>query len=720
MKQILQNYRSGEVRVEEVPVPVCADTHLLVQNAYSLVSAGTERSMRDFAQMSLVSKARARPDLVKKVMSKVKQEGLRNTVYKALSRLDTLAPLGYSCCGQIVETGQKSELFQVGDHVACAGAGWANHAEMVSVPHRLCAKVPDGVTPDEAAFSTLGAVALHGIRLAELTLGENVVVIGLGLLGQIACQIVRASGCCVIGVDLASDKVDLALELGADFAVARDDDPIAKIRQFTKNKGVDAVLITAAAPTSDPVEMAPELCRDRGRVVVIGDVKLNLPRRTYYHKEISFRISRSYGPGRYDVTYERDGYDYPLGYVRWTQQRNLSAFLDLMARKQVNVRPLISHTFDIENAEEAYELIGSQVPHLGILLRYPEIADLKNKVSLQDKPKMTQVTTQGIGVIGAGTFASGVILPRLKKMKDVTLLGICSQSGISARHFGERFDFSYCTSDRTEVITDTQVGCVMIMTRHGDHADFVIEALNAEKHVFVEKPLALSFEELERVVEAYHQTDRCLMVGFNRRFSPATNMLKSHFINQGSVSVICRVNAGVLPEDHWIYDPETGGGRLLGEVCHFIDLCGYLVQSRAVRVSCVGMGAPYPDDHLAITLEYANGSTAQILYTAFGGVGMPKEYIEMLGGGRSAVLDDFREVNLFVDGQKKRKRFSGQDKGHQKELEALVASLQNAKTDWPMSFDSIVHTTVTTLCAQQAMLERCTVNIPEFLVSSDS
>lgn len=719
MKQILQNYRTGEVGIADVPAPVCTIKHVLVQNRFSLVSAGTERSMRDFAQKTLVGKARARPDLVKKVLEKIQQEGLRSTVHKTLSRLDTLAPLGYSCCGQVVETGANSTGFQVGDVVACAGAGWANHAEFVSVPHRLCAQVPEGVAHESAAFSTLGAVALHGIRLANLTLGETVVVIGLGLLGQIACQIVRASGCRVIGVDLAADKVSLAQEMGADFAVARDDDPISKINRFTQGKGVDAVLITAAAPTSDPVEMAPELCRDRGRVVVIGDVKLNLPRRTYYHKEIAFHISRSYGPGRYDTAYEQDGNDYPLGYVRWTQQRNLEAFLHLLATKQVNVKPLISHTFDINQAEEAYELIAGQEPHLGILLRYPDHPTTPDKIHLSKKsPKKVNAVQIGVGVIGAGAFASGVILPRLQKIKGLDFAGICSQSGVSAKHCGERFGFSYCTSNRTELIADSDVHLVMIMTRHGDHADLVTEALRADKHVFVEKPLALSYDDLNNVIDAYQVSQGQLMVGFNRRFAPATDMLKAHFQDQGPLSVLCRINAGMLPEDHWIYDPQEGGGRLLGEVCHFVDLCAYLTGEVAVRVTCVGKGLKYPDDHLAMTIEYANGSTAQILYTAYGDVGMPKEHIEVLGGGRSAVLNDFQEVVLFADGKKQRKRFSGQDKGHLRELEALVDGIK--KQAWCMSFDNIVQTTQTTLCLEEAMRVHAPVDVAPLDILSDS
>ena len=719
MKQILQNYRTGEVGIADVPTPVCATKHVLVQNSFSLVSAGTERSMRDFAQKTLVGKARARPDLVKKVLQKIQQEGLLSTVHKTLSRLDTLAPLGYSCSGQIVETGTNSTGFQVGDEVACAGAGWANHAEFVSVPHRLCARIPEGVAHEAAAFSTVGAVALHGIRLADLTLGETVVVIGLGLLGQIACQIVRASGCRVIGVDLSADKVCLAQEMGADFAVARDDDPITKINRFTKGKGADAVLITAAAPTSDPVEMAPELCRDRGRVVVIGDVKLNLPRRTYYHKEIAFHISRSYGPGRYDASYEQDGNDYPLGYVRWTQQRNLEAFLHLLATKQVNVHPLISHTFDIDQAEDAYELIGGQKPHLGILLRYPNDKGTPDKIRLPKKASKKATGSQiGVGVIGAGVFASGVILPRLQKIKGLDFTGICSQSGVSAKHCGERFGFSYCTSNRAELIADSDVHLVMIMTRHGDHANLVTEALRADKYVFVEKPLALSYADLNKVIEAYQVTQGALMVGFNRRFAPATDMLKAHFKDQGPLSVFCRVNAGMLPEDHWIYDPEEGGGRLLGEVCHFVDLCAYLIDDVAMRVTCAGKGPKYPDDHLAMTIEYANGSTAQILYSAFGDVGLPKEHIEVLGGGRSAVLNDFQEVLLFADGKKQKKRFSGQDKGHRRELDALIDGMKNQT--WPMLFDSIVQTTQTTLCLEEAMRAHAPVDVKPFDMLSDS
>ena len=704
MKQILQNYKTGVLSIEDVPRPMCHAPHdVLVQNCVSLLSAGTERSMRDFAQKSLIQKAQARPDLFKKVLQKVRDEGVVNTFQKVRGRLDVLAPLGYSCSGIVLEVGEQVQGLRPGDRIACGGAGWANHAEIVSVPAHLCAKVADAVSFEDAAYTTLGSVALHGVRLAELALGETVVVIGLGILGQVVCQIARASGCRVVGIDLAADRIQLAKKLGAGLVIVPGEDSVASVLQYTDGLGADAVLITAAAQTNDPIELAAELCRDRGRIVVVGDVKMDLPRRPFYYKELAFRISRSYGPGRYDPSYESLGVDYPAGYVRWTEQRNFSAFLNLIAQGQIDVQALTTHRFAVSKAQEAYDLITGAERHtaLGILLNYPneKIKDGRITLGKGATPVRSQKNKIGIGVIGVGEFARGVILPRLKKTSGIHLKSVCSKSGVTARHVGDRFGFDYCTSNALEIVEDDDVSLVMVMTRHGSHARLVCETLRRDKDVFVEKPLAISEEELMQVYKAQERSSGRVFVGFNRRFAPAVETVRMHFANRGPLTVICRVNAGTLPEDHWIYSSDEGG-RILGEVCHFIDLCSFLVRREPLRVQGMSMKGKRLDDNVGFTFDFSDGSVAQVLYTSVGSEQMPKERIEVFGGGASAVIEDFRELTIFDQKGKKRFRYPAQDKGHAAEIDALIKAHNG--DDWPMDFESICQATLATIRAQIA------------------
>ena len=721
MRQISQNYNTGEITIEEVPIPAVNPGGVLVKNYFSLVSAGTEKAIIELAQKSLVGKAKARPDLVKQVIGKVKQEGLINTIKKVRSRLDVPLALGYSCAGVVTAVGEKVDEFQIGDRVACAGMGYAGHAEVVFVPKNLCAKVPENVDFEAAAFTTMGAIALQGVRQAQLTLGEKVAVIGLGLLGQITVQLVKANGCQVLGIDLDAEKVALAEELGADCAITRQSDVVGRASDFSEGRGIDAVIITAATSSNDPIELAGELCRDKGRVVVVGEVKMDIPRKLYYEKELDLRLSRSYGPGRYDAIYEEKGIDYPFGYVRWTEQRNMTAFLELLSLGKVNVKRIITHRFEIDEAQKAYELITgkNEEKYIGILLQYPQGKEYQTKVLLQTesgRKTQTQGTRVNVGLIGAGNFARSVILPSLKRIKDVNFIGIATATGLSSKNAGDKFGFEYCTSDYSEVLADEQINCVIIATRHNLHARLAIEALKKGKTVFVEKPLALLESELKEIIEVRKATDGRLMVGFNRRFSPFTQEVKRFFeYRQNPLIINYRVNAGVVSPDHWVQDPQEGGGRIIGEVCHFVDLMQYLLNSRsevARNEANRRSGSSQPvkvyaepisgnnsslinNDNVNITLKFADGSVGTISYVANADPSVPKERVEIFGENSVAIIDDYRQVKLTKGGKTKTLKRFNQDKGHLKEFEAFVKSIKNGG-ELPLPFvEAVIATLVT-------------------------
>jgi predicted dehydrogenase/threonine dehydrogenase-like Zn-dependent dehydrogenase len=695
MKQIIQNFRSGELKVDEVPETICRNGGILVSNVASLISAGTEKMVIDLAQKSLVGKARERPDLVRQVINKLRRDGLMSTIQTVKARLETPLALGYSCAGTVREIGRGAEEFIVGDRVACAGMNYASHAETVFIPKNLAVHIPEGVSFDEAAFVTLGAIALQGVRTAEVKLGDSVAVIGLGLVGQLTVQILKAAGCRAIGIDLDSARIDLARSLGADEAVRRDDDVEGAVAQFTEGFGVDAVIMTAASETNDPIELAGSLARDRAIVSVVGAAPIDVPRKIYYEKELQLRLSRSYGPGRYDAQYEERGIDYPIGYVRWTERRNMQEFLRLVSTKGVKLDPLITHRFPIAQAESAYEMIAGKnnEAYLGILLKYDETQDRMPSTKTIALKSGRDVAEIKLGLIGAGNFARSVLLPRLSRAKSVSLIAIATATGRNAKASGEKYGFRFCTTDYRELLSHDEIDTVFIATRHDTHAKMAAEAVRAGKTVYVEKPLAICEEDLNEVAEAVEQSNGRVMVGFNRRFSSLSIELKRFFAGVGPLAVTYRINAGAIPKDSWIQG-EEGGGRILGEVCHFVDYIQFLSDAEPVEVfayqSSNGM------DTLSIIIKLGDGSIGNVNYFATGDKSYPKERIEVYGGNRIAVLDDFRALEMWREGKRRSAKRMAQDKGFDRELSSfLQAALSGG--EMPISWRSQVLTTLATL-----------------------
>jgi predicted dehydrogenase/threonine dehydrogenase-like Zn-dependent dehydrogenase len=725
MKQILQDARSGEIAVAEVPAPQLLPGCVLVRVAASVVSAGTERASSEFASKNLLQKAKARPDLVRDVLAKLQRDGVASTWNAVHSRLDQPLSLGYSSAGTVVAVGEGVTDVLVGERIACAGAGYANHAEFACIPRLLLAKIPlPEISFDEAAFATLGAVALHGVRTAEAKLGDTVAVIGLGLLGQLTLQILRAAGCRVIGLDLNPQRSALALRLAAD-ATCDNAETFRKLcQQRTGGRGADAVLITAETASSEPVNLAGAVARERAIVCAVGTVGMELQRRVFFEKELDFRVSRSYGPGRYDSAFEQKGHDYPIGYVRWTETRNMEAFLDLLAGGKIDVKPIISHRFPIANALAAYELINGKAPEaaLGVLITYPQTDSAPlHRVNVNPEP-VTATGTIHLGVIGAGAFATGTLLPAIQQIVGIELAGVCSATGARARHAAEKFGFRYCATDENEILRDDRVNTVLIATRHNLHARQVVAALGAGKHVFCEKPLCLTEEELSAIAQA--RAGQVVMVGFNRRFAPMAQRLKNFFATvQEPLLVHYRVNAGFLKADHWTQDPEQGG-RLLGEVCHFVDFLTFLASACPVRVQTCALanGGQYSDDNLTLQLEFANGSQGTITYVANGDKTYSKERVEVFGGGAVGVLEDFRELELSRDGRKQSERSRlQQDKGHRAEWEAFAKALREGGPA-PIAFEEIVAVSLATLraMASRQLGQSIAIDTPAFLAAASS
>lgn len=685
MKQVAQRPKDGRIDVVEVPIPALGPGRILVANSFSLISAGTERSKVELGEKNLLQKAKSRPDLVQRVVDKARAEGIRSAVATAREKLATLAPLGYSSAGRVLRVGPGVQGLAPGDRVACAGGGWANHAEVIAVPRNLTARVPDVVSLEYAAYATVGAITLHGVRQAEAAVGETVGVIGLGLVGQLAVRLLGAAGCTAIGVDLDSAAVELARQGGAQ-AFSRDEPALdAAVRGLTGELGLDAVLICAASRSADPLELAARLARDRARLVVVGDVPVHIDRALMYEKELEVRISRSYGPGRYDRDYEEGGRDLPPGYVRWTEQRNLQAFLDLLATERLDLTGLTTHRFPVERADEAYAVLSSTDGGraFGVLLEYRHEEAAPSPPIRQGRRRAGGVPR--IGLIGAGSFARGTLLPALKK-EGVELVAVTTEGGLSAADVASRFGFERAAASPEEIVADDEIDAVVIATRHSSHAQLAADALRRGKHVFVEKPLALTEQELHEIEQAL-PAGGTLMVGFNRRFAPLIVRLRNELSASRPLTLLVRVNAGSLPVDHWLHDPEQGGGRLIGEGCHFVDLLADVAESRAVAVHA--MATPHAQrplecsDDIVATMRFANGSVGTLLYSGAGDPRLPKERLEVFGGGSSAVLDDFRRLELFRGGKREVIK-ARQDKGHNDQIAAFLQTVKGAAEPGPV------------------------------------
>jgi predicted dehydrogenase/threonine dehydrogenase-like Zn-dependent dehydrogenase len=709
MKQVIQNIRSGKTEVVEVPIPVPGPGMALVRTHASVVSAGTERMLVSFAQKGALAKARARPDLARQVIEKARREGPLTALRAVRGRMAQPLALGYASAGEIVELGGELKGFRLGDRVACAGGGYAVHAEYGAVPANLMASLPSGVDFTTGAFATLGAIALHGLRLAQPQVGESVAVIGLGLLGMLAADIARASGCQVLGIDLDPGRIRLARARGLSATLRRD--AVGRGMSFTHRAGFDIILICADAVTSDPVALAGELARDRGRVVAVGATGLELPRRPYYEKELSFQVSRSYGPGRYDPAYEEGGQDYPLGYVRWTEGRNLEAFLSLAAEGKIDLRQLITHQIPIEHAGRAYDLIAGRrrQPSLGVVLTYPEAEALLSpsagrRLSFDEKRPVPAGPVR-LGVLGAGNFANATLLPAIRADRTTTRVGVASAGGRHAAEAARRFGFRYATSEAKQIFDDDQINTVAILTRHDQHAALTLQALQAGKHVWCEKPLALDERELRSLARALSSAQCILTVGFNRRFAPMVQRLRETLVPDEPLRMTYRINAGPLPPKHWLNDPLLGGGRLIGEGCHFFDLLTCLAGSLPQRVCAEGPGVQgtSAEEDFTVTIAFANGSVGTIDYITTGAIDLGKERLEVSGGGRTAILDDFRSLQVFGDGGRRtwRDRWA-QDKGHQAAWSAFAESIRQGGPP-PIPYTELFAVTQATFAAVQSL-----------------
>jgi predicted dehydrogenase/threonine dehydrogenase-like Zn-dependent dehydrogenase len=690
MKQVFVS--KGDIVIEDVPPPVCGNNEVLVANAYSAISIGTELSAIRSREGSLLAKALKSSALMKKALEYAKKRGIRETISQAKKLQESMIALGCSSAGVVIAAGKNITDINVGDRVACAGGEKANHAEVVAVPRNLVALIPEAVSFEEAAFTTLGAIAMHGIRRAERQFGETVAILGVGLLGQLAVQIAKAGGYRVIAIDSRANRVDLASRMGADLGlVVGKDDVERRVLYYTDGTGADAVIIYAGASSSEPVNQAMRIARKKGRIVVVGDVGMELERQVFYEKELDFLISRSYGPGRYDPVYEEKGIDYPFGYVRWTENRNMRAFLDLLNDKKIDVKPLIEAIFSIEEARKAYELIGSEKRPLGVLLKYDPskyFAKERGVFSVKRAVEIAPRVVEGkidVAVIGAGSFAKGVLLPILSRISEYNLKAIATTSATNAKQTALEFKAEYCTTDYREVLEDEKVDLVVITTPHNLHYPMIMDAAKSGKAIYVEKPMCLTEEELDKIVKVISETRVPLVVGFNRRYSPlavkAKELLKQ---KHGPYLINYRVNAGFIPKTSWVQDPEVGGGRIVGECCHFFDLFNYFIESQVedIRVMSVPVNdtSVVADDNVTVTVRWVDGSLSTLVYTALGHGDLPKERIEIFAGGSSVVIDDFKHMDLY--GFRERSiRLKKQDKGHYQQLVELARFLRGEKAN---------------------------------------
>lgn len=709
MKQLTQELKSGKMEIMEVPFPALNSGQVLVRNHYSVISAGTEGKTVTDARKGYIAKAQSRQKEVKQVIDMVKTNGLMPTYKLVMNKLEAPSALGYSTAGEVIAVADDVTKFSVGDRVACGGNS-ASHADVVSVPVNLCAKVPDNVELKEAAFTTIASIAIQGIRQADLRLGENCLIIGMGLIGQMTSKILDASGVRSIGVDVSDAQVAQSKEVGVKNVYNRNTPGIEElISQFSDGYGVDAVIITAGTSSLDPIEFAGVAARKKAKVVIVGAVPTGFSRANYYKKELDLRMSMSYGPGRQDPNYEDKGIDYPVGYVRWTENRNMQSYLELLSSEKLDVSKLISHTFKLENAPEAYNMILSRSEAFnGVVLEYD--TELP-KSDLQLNNSKFSAQEANVGLIGAGNFAQGTLLPNMKE--HCNFVGVATGRGNMAKYVGEKYGFNYCAESADKLLTDKDVNTIVITTRHDSHASYVVKGIEAGKHVFVEKPLAMNEDELSQIKEAYDKANASsplkVMVGFNRRFAPAVQEVKKLFVDEQPKSIVMRVNAGVVPPDHWVNDPKVGGGRIIGEGCHFIDLAAHLAGAAITSVSASAMkDANGLNNTVVMNLEFENGSIASISYFSNGSKSVSKEYIEVYCGQTVAIIDDFTSLTI-ADGKSTVKKFK-QDKGHANELKAFFQGIKEGKPQ-PIPFEECYNSSLATLKVLESIAENRKISL---------
>jgi polar amino acid transport system substrate-binding protein len=708
MQQLTQELKSGKMEIQEVPFPALNNGYILVRNHYSVISAGTEGKTVSDARKGYIAKAKSRQKEVNQVIDMVRKNGLLPTYKLVMNKLEAPSSLGYSSAGEVIAIGEGVTNFKVGDYVACGG-GSACHADVVSVPINLAVSVPKHVDLKQAAFTTIAAIAIQGIRQADLRLGENCLIIGMGIIGQLTYKILEASGMNPIGVDISENQLKQSKDAGITNVYNRNQSGIDEIiKDFTLGHGVDAAIITAGSSSLDPVEFAGQVARKKGKVVIVGAVPTGFSRANYYKKELELRMSSSYGPGRSDINYEEKGIDYPIGYVRWTENRNMQSFINLLATGRLNIDNLISHTFKLEDAPEAYDMIlDRQESFAGIVIEYEQKKAISDKVNLRSQNySPSEVNT---GFIGAGAFAQGTLLPNMKGYCN--FIGIATGRGNTAKYVGNKYGFNYCAASGDDLFKDDSINTIFITTRHNLHAENVIKALESKKHVFVEKPLAMSESELEKIQQSYSESgSNYVMVGYNRRFAPAVVEMTKIFKSEQKKSILIRVNSGVMPADHWVNDPEIGGGRIIGEACHFVDLAMFLAGSPIISVSAEAVNdSDNLNNTVIINLKMENGSIASINYFSNGNKEVPKEYIEVFSGGTIAQIDDFKSLVIYGSSIKKFK-YKGQDKGHAACVRAYLNSIKEGKP-CPIPFEESYLSTLATLKVNQSIVVNRKVEI---------
>ncbi len=708
MQQLTQKLKDGTMEILEVPFPSISDNQMLVRNYYSVISAGTEGKTVIDARKGYIAKSKSRKKELNQVINSIKTLGVKETYNVVMNKLDAPSPLGYSCAGEVLAIGKNIKRFKIGDKVACGGQG-AFHADVVAVYENLSVKIPFDISLQDAAFSTLGAIAIQGIRQTGLLLGENCLVIGLGLIGQLTMEILRAGGIKVIGIDIDENKIISAKKNGFNNSYNRYDNAIKGIiNDFSNGFGVDSVMITAGSSSLDPINFAGEIARKKGRVVVVGAVPTGFDRVNYYKKELEVRMSTSYGPGRYDLNYEEKGIDYPIGYVRFTENRNMQTYLDLLSENKINVAKFVSHTFDLEDAEKAYDLIiNKKEEFLGIIIKYEEEKKLNCSIKLEHKVVFNN--KPNIAFIGAGSFAQNTLLPILRNLVNFSTIN--TGGGNNSIYVAKKYGFKLSTNNKEDIFGNRDIDTVFIATRHNSHSELVIDALKSNKNVFVEKPLSLTMDELEEIKETYLSLNPkpLLMVGYNRRYSPVIQEIRANLNERLPKSIFIRVNTGNLPIEHWVNDEKIGGGRIIGEGCHFIDLAFYLAGSRINSVFAQRMNEPNNlNNNVSINLTFENGSIATILYLSNGNKNLKKEYIEVFYSGNVFVIDDFKELIIYSKKVKK-KKYKGQDKGHKSELYLFVESISSGKS--LISFDDLYLSSLVTFKVIESIKSRRRIEI---------